>query len=272
MIKFCALASGSSGNCYYVSSENTSILIDAGISLKGMTEKLESVGERIDSISDIVLTHEHSDHIKGLKALLKKYDVTLHLTESTYDALACDLTTSRLPVRIFEKRNPLRIGDLHISAKSVSHDAIDPVCYNIRNQVTGHAVGIITDLGWADPDVFLSFADCDLILIESNHDIDLLKMGSYPAFLKQRILGRQGHLSNNDAGYIVRELLKRGRLKQVVLGHLSENNNHPQLARITVEQLVREYGFVDGDHYDLDVTVQGKTGKMYYLRGTGNET
>lgn len=254
-----------------MSSDTTSILIDAGISLKGMTDKLESVGERIDSISDVVLTHEHSDHIKGLKTLLKKYNVTLHVTQSTYDALACATIVSRQPIRIFDKREPLRIGDLHISAKSVSHDAIDPVCYNIRNNETGHSVGIITDLGWADPEVFLSFADCDLVLIESNHDIELLKMGGYPAFLKQRILSKQGHLSNNDAGYIVRELLKRGRLKKVVLGHLSENNNHPQLARLTVEQLVREFGFVDGEDYDLDVTVQGKTGKMYYLRGADDE-
>lgn len=272
MIKFCALASGSKGNCYYVGSDSTSILIDAGISLKGMIEKLESVGERIDSISDIVLTHEHEDHIRGLKALLKKYEVTLHVTENTYAALGCESTVCRNPIRIFDKQRPICIGNLQISAKSVSHDAVDPVCYNIRNDETGHAVGIITDLGWADPEVFLSFSDCDLVLIESNHDIDLLKMGSYPAFLKQRILGKHGHLSNNDAGYIVRELLKRGRLKKVVLGHLSENNNHPQLARLTVEQLVREYGYLDGEHYDLDVTVQGKTGKMYYLRGSSDES
>ncbi len=268
MLKFCSLSSGSSGNSYYISSETTAILVDAGISCARIQKSLAHIGEDIASVRAVFLTHEHSDHTSGLATLLKKHEIALYSTDGTRSELSfLSGVAVRCEPRIFESGASVRIGDIVVHSYPISHDARDPVCYKIESDC-GAIVGIITDLGWADTEVIKAFYDCDLLLLESNHDVELLKIGPYPAFLKSRIIGKSGHLSNDDAGIIARNIIAQGRLRYLVLGHLSETNNHPDLARATVEQSVRERGFVSGEDYELDVMRRGQLGKMYLLRRT----
>ncbi len=268
MLKFCSLSSGSSGNSYYISSETTAILVDAGISCARIQKSLAHIGEDIASVRAVFLTHEHSDHTSGLATLLKKHEIALYSTDGTRSELSfLSGVAVRCEPRVFESGASVRIGDIVVHSYPISHDARDPVCYKIESDC-GAIVGIITDLGWADTEVIKAFYDCDLLLLESNHDVELLKIGPYPAFLKSRIIGKSGHLSNDDAGIIARNIIAQGRLRYLVLGHLSETNNHPDLARATVEQSVRERGFVSGEDYELDVMRRGQLGKMYLLRRT----
>lgn len=266
MIKFCVLSSGSDGNCYYIASANTGILVDAGISCTKIRKSLEHLGETIDSLSAVFLTHEHSDHTSGLRVLLKKYPMNLYLTDGTYAGIrgAEELNTVR-PVKCIRAGDVVQHGDLTVYSYPVSHDAVEPVCYKIVS-AEGDCVGIITDLGWADPEVIRAFRDCDLLLLESNHDTELLKIGPYPSFLKQRILSENGHLSNDSAGIIARNILSEGRLKYLILGHLSETNNHPDLAFATVSRSVREFGYCDGIDYELEVSIRNRVGKMYVIK------
>lgn len=266
MLKFCALSSGSSGNAYYISAENAAILVDAGISCTKIKKSLEYIGESIESVSAVFVTHEHSDHISGLRTLLKKHDITLYVTGGTRGEIGFldDTAVCREPV-VFESGDAVRVGDLTVHSYRISHDARDPVCYKVESD-SGEVAGIITDLGWADPSVVRAFYDCDLLLLESNHDVEVLKIGPYPAFLKARILSKQGHLSNDDAGIIARNILSAGRLRHLVLGHLSETNNHPDLAYATVESRIGEMGFVCGEDYELDVMRRGQIGRMYIIK------
>lgn len=266
MLKFCALSSGSSGNCYYIASEETGILIDAGISCTQIKKSLLHIGETLDGVKAVFVTHEHSDHVTGLRVLLKKYPISLYLTEGTYSGIRgiSDYYTLE-PITRFQTGESIRIGDLTVHSYKVSHDAKEPVCYKVSAD-GGENVGIITDLGWADPEVIRAFEDCDLLLLESNHDVELLKIGPYQPFLKKRILSRQGHLSNDSAGVIARNIISKGRLKYLVLGHLSETNNHVDLAYETVRQSIRESGYVSGEDYELEVSVRHQVGKLYRIK------
>lgn len=266
MLKFCALSSGSSGNSYYIASEQTGILIDAGISCTKIKKSLLHIGESLDDIKAVFVTHEHSDHISGLRVLLKQYPIALYLTEGTYRGISgiSDYFT-HVPITQFKTGDIVKIGDLTVHSYKVSHDAQEPVCYKVSSD-EGENVGIITDLGWADPDVIEAFEDCDLLLLESNHDVELLKIGPYQPFLKRRILSKLGHLSNDSAGIIARNIIAKGRLKYLVLGHLSETNNHINLAYETVNQSIREYGYENGEDYELDISVRNQVGKVYKIR------
>lgn len=267
MLKFCSLSSGSSGNCYYISTETTGILIDAGISCSRITKALTYLGESVDGVRAVFVTHEHTDHVSGLRVLLKKHEIALYATRGTYAEFlktAGDVRMQMPPV-VISSRDEIRIGDLTVYSYGISHDAAEPVCYKVCSDA-GEALGIITDLGWADPEVVSAFGDVDLLLLESNHDVELLKIGPYPPFLKQRILSKSGHLSNDSAGVIARNILAKGRLKYLILGHLSEVNNHPDLAVATVDRAIREQGYVSGEDYELDVSLKNQVGKMYILR------
>lgn len=265
MLKFCSLASGSSGNSYYISSGNTAILVDAGISCARITKAISHIGESPQNLDAIVLTHEHSDHVKGLRVLSKKIDLALYATGGTRQNLEnleeCAFTTQSLvaPGKAF------KIGDIEITGYNISHDAAEPVCYKISSG--GATVGIVTDLGWADPDIIDAFSDCDLMLLEANHDVELLKIGPYPAFLKQRILSRDGHLSNQDAGIIASHIMRYGHLKFLLLGHLSKVNNHPDLAHQTVAEELERAGFTEGVDFEIDITKRDQVGRLYVING-----
>ncbi len=231
---FCSIASGSSGNCIFIGSEHTSVLIDAGISGKKVTEGLKAIDRKPEELDAIFVTHEHSDHIKGLGVLARKYKIPVYSSCGTKDAMFCQCMLGKVDESLFHTVTAdehLQIGDIDILPFKVSHDAAEPVAYRFTHQ--DRSVAVATDLGFYDDYIIDHLRNLDAVLLESNHDINMLQVGSYPYYLKQRILGRRGHLSNENAGRLLGEIL-HDKMKAVFLGHLSRENNYEALALATV--------------------------------------
>lgn len=226
-MEVCSIASGSSGNCIYVGTGNTHILIDAGISGKRIEEGLSYIGVDKTKLNAILVTHEHRDHIQGLNVLAKRYHIPVFGTALTLQAALQD-TVVRHSIRPQQK---LMIGEFTIRPFSISHDALDPVCYTLEDKK--HKVGIVTDLGTYDTNLLRQIEGSEILYVEANHDVNMLLVGKYPYPLKQRILGEKGHLSNDSAANFVCQLQQDG-LQQIVLAHLSKENNYAQLAYETV--------------------------------------
>lgn len=228
VLRFCVLASSSSGNCAFVSTGTTRILIDAGLSFKETAARLESIGERVQDINAILITHEHSDHVSGLPVLAKKLKVPIYMTRLTAPQIEWT-TPEPPPVNDFQAGTRFRIGDLDIQSFTIPHDAIDPVGFTIFGG--GAKIGIATDLGYIPDSLKVHLGDVDLLLLESNHDLDMLKVGPYPWSVKQRVMSRKGHLSNDMAADFLLDHLSP-RASKVILGHLSEHNNHPAIVQV----------------------------------------
>ena len=263
-LSFCSLASGSSGNCQYVESNTTRLLVDAGMSGKYIKTSLETIGVHIESINGILITHEHADHISGLGVLMRKFKLPLYVTEKTWDAVKTkvgDVNPELL--HIYETIDDIMIGDIRVRGTRITHDAVDPLCYTFMNETS--KIGIATDLGAISDEVIEQFKDCDLLMIESNHDIEMLKVGPYPMYLKRRILSEHGHLSNEDAGYIAREIVNFGKAKNILLAHLSKENNFPDLAYETVRGILEAEDIIVGRDIHLDMTYRDKVGKLYRI-------
>ena len=233
-MRFCSIASGSSGNCIYVGTQETHLLIDAGISgrriEKGLNE-LDLTGKDVDGI---LITHEHSDHIGGLGVISRKYQIPIYTTGGTADAISRSKGLGQLPqglIREIREDEPFQIKDLKVNAFTIPHDAAQPVGFRIEHDSS--SVGIATDLGKYNDYIVEHLQGLDALLLEANHDIRMLQVGKYPYYLKQRILGDRGHLSNENAGRLLCRLL-HDNLKAVFLGHLSKENNYEQLAYETV--------------------------------------
>ncbi len=231
---FGTIASGSSGNCLYVGTETTHLLVDAGVSCKKILEGLKSFGVDGKDIQAILVTHEHSDHISGIGVLSRKFHIPVYATCQTLRALQNvkslgDLSKSDFYV--IEPDRPFLVGDIKAEAFSIPHDAADPVSYTFESH--GSKIGTVTDLGCYDDTIVSCLRDSDLLYIEANHDIRMLQAGPYPYPLKQRILGSRGHLCNEMTGKLI-ALLHSDHLKHVILGHLSKENNYPDLALETV--------------------------------------
>lgn len=220
------LSSGSSGNSTFVSTDETNILVDAGISEKRLKKSLSDIGKETKEIDAILITHEHIDHVKGLEKL-KKHAITTFMRPATHAAF-----DSSYP-NVTHFNSHFSINELKINAIDISHDAADPVGFMIEEKKTA---GVFTDLGKYDDRIKKAVSECHSLVIESNHDIDMLLNGNYPYHLKERILGHKGHLSNIDAGLLVNENAGED-LKNVFLAHLSQNNNTPELALNTFTKL-----------------------------------
>ncbi|MCK5282682.1 MAG: MBL fold metallo-hydrolase [Nanoarchaeota archaeon] len=233
MFEVSVLASGSSGNCFYIGSDKGDILIDAGISCKQISQRLEQIGKDIRDIKGIFVTHEHGDHTRGIDVLTRKYNIPVYINKGTLRN--CYLDKSN--VNLIKSDEEINLNGLKILPFSKSHEAADPVSYLIKNK--GKKVSIITDIGYSCDNVIKSVAESDLVILESNHDTNMLKNGSYPHYLKKRIGGDKGHLSNYDAGLLVLEHGKR-KLQYVLLSHLSLNNNTPDVALNTFNSMLRE--------------------------------
>ena len=230
---FCSIASGSSGNCIFVGTDHTNVLIDAGISGKRVTEGLHAIDRDPKELDAILITHEHSDHIKGLGVLARKYQIPVYTTGGTVDALS-RMNLGKMPEGIFHEireDETFSVGDLKIDPFTISHDAAQPVGYRI--ECDDHSVGIATDLGKYNEYIIENLQNLDALLLEANHDIRMLQVGKYPYYLKQRILGDRGHLSNENAGRLLCRLL-HDNMKAIFLGHLSRENNYEELAYETV--------------------------------------
>lgn len=236
MVKFCPIASGSDGNSTYIGTEYTNILIDAGLSGKRIEEGLKQVKVMGEALDGIFVTHEHTDHIQGVGILSRRYDLPIYATEGTWAAMENTLgKIARNNKKIIYSGEKMEINDLVINPFEISHDAAEPVGYSI---MAGNVkMSVATDMGYVTEIVKENIADSDILLIEANHDVEMLKAGPYPYHLRQRILGDKGHLSNETAGGLLAELFTE-RIKHVFLGHLSHENNHPKLAYQTVDELL----------------------------------
>ena len=233
-MRLCSIASGSSGNCIYVGSDCAHVLIDAGISGRRVEAGLNSLELTGRDLDGILITHEHSDHIKGLGVLARKYGIPIYATGGTVDAMVRSGSLGKIPEGIFREireDEPFLIKDLVVNPFTIPHDAAQPVGY--RLECGEHSVGIATDLGKYNEYIIENLQNLDALLLEANHDIRMLQVGRYPYYLKQRIMGDRGHLSNENAGQLLCRLL-HDNLKAVFLGHLSKENNYEELAYETV--------------------------------------
>lgn len=234
MIGFCPLASGSKGNCIYVGTKATKILIDCGITAKSARARLESIGVNLEDIDAILVTHEHTDHIRGLEILGCRMGIPVFANSDTAKAIYGVLNESP-KFKIFSTGETFEFGDLEVHPFSIQHDAVDPVAFTIKTQ--GLKLGFCADLGFATTLVASQLKGCDYLYLEANHEPSMVHACNRPPVYKKRVLSRQGHLSNEECAKLLEQLHHEG-LKHVHLAHLSSECNSPDLAlKIITEKL-----------------------------------
>ncbi len=242
-MRLCSIASGSSGNCIYVGSDTTHLLVDDGVAGKRVEAGLRELDLGFHDLDGILITHEHSDHIGGLGVLLRKHAMPVYCTEGTRDAILRCTSLGKIDPELFHVIRPdeaFTIKDITVDPMHISHDAADPVAY--RFLYGKQKIAVVTDLGTYDDYTVNCLKHTDVLMLEANHDVRMLESGPYPYQLKVRILGDKGHLSNDLSGELLCKLLHDD-LKAVILGHLSKENNMPEIAFETVKQTV--------DHSDI---------------------
>ncbi|MCD4744554.1 MAG: MBL fold metallo-hydrolase [Desulfobacteraceae bacterium] len=253
-ISICPLASGSKGNSLFVSWKNNSILIDAGLSGIEIERRLESKSLSPESLTAIIVTHEHSDHIRGVGILSRRYNIPVYINKNTYERAS---SLGKLAgLQFFECGNRFKIDNMEISPFTISHDAVDPAGFTLEYKAK--KIGIATDLGIATNLVKEHLKKCSFLYLEANHDPDMLINGPYPWHLKQRIKGRQGHLSNMDSKELLRQLNNKN-LKHVTLAHLSEENNTPEKAYNAAKAAL------NSSDVTIEVAMPHKPGKLTTL-------
>jgi phosphoribosyl 1,2-cyclic phosphodiesterase len=249
-VQFTILGSGSSGNCAYLETSETRLLIDAGLSARQIRQRLLTIGRTPESLSGILITHEHSDHIQGLAVLATKLQVPVYCNRLTREAIEIQLQ-ARLHSRLFTTGATFDVGDIVVDTFSVPHDAYDPVGFLLHTQ-TGK-IGFLTDLGHATKLVIERIRSSNVLLLETNHDLKLLQEDmKRPWSVKQRIASRHGHLSNDGAAQVAEQIVS-AELHRIYLGHLSSDCNHPELAQRAVSQSLQRLG---ADHVRLEMTSQ----------------
>lgn len=253
MIGFCPLASGSKGNCIYMGTANTKILIDAGLSAKSIQAKLHEIGVELSEIDAILVTHEHGDHILGLKVLAFKLGIPVLTNHETARGIV--ETFHDCPkFKIFSTGETFEFGDFEIHPFSIQHDTLDPVAFTMR--VGSLKLGFCTDLGYVTSLVAQKLRDCDYLYMEANHQISMVHASSRPMVYKQRVLGRTGHLSNEACGNLLAQVAHSG-LKHVHLAHLSQECNTPEVALNVVRGILETHGM----HLEMSVAPQERLGK-----------
>ena len=259
MFNFCSLYSGSSGNCLFIETENTKLLIDAGVSLKKIEEGLDKVNVEPSSLNGILVTHEHSDHIKSLGSLSKKFDIPVFANQKTFDAMPKQVEKiSDKNIHKFNVNEKFCINDIEINAFSIYHDAADPCGFNFFSQ--NKKISIATDIGHMDKAILEKLENSVFLLLEANYDPEVLKYTKYPFVLKQRIAGPNGHLPNEMAGKVINYLSNSG-LKTAMLGHLSKESNFPALAYQTViDELISNN--TDISKFNLSVASRDQVGDI----------
>ena len=231
---FCSIASGSSGNCTYTGTDHTALLVDAGVSARQIEKGLKSIDRTATDIDGILVTHEHSDHIKGLGVLSRRYGIPIYGTKGTLNAIANCGSLGTIDAGLYREIHvdeDFQVGDVTVHPFEIPHDAAQPSAYRISHEET--SVAVVTDLGVFSDYIIENMKGLDAVLLEANHDIRMLQAGPYPYYLKQRILGTHGHLSNENAGRLLCRVL-HDNLKHIFLGHLSKENNYDALAYETV--------------------------------------
>jgi phosphoribosyl 1,2-cyclic phosphodiesterase len=247
------LGSGSRGNATFIKTDRVRLLIDAGISRKEIAARLESIGEDPDGVDAVLITHEHSDHAGGLRTLVKELPVEAYLTWGTIAAIqADDFELNGSKIVPIQAGMAFTIGDMEILPFAVPHDAAEPVAFSIR--CGGVKITQLTDVGYVPDHVSQRLSGSHVLILESNHDLEMLRVGPYPWNLKQRLMGRYGHLSNTAVSRFIREQYD-GMAEHVLLAHLSEKNNHPEIARQEAVRALRDRGLSSAR---LSVTSQGE--------------
>ena len=263
-MRLCSIASGSSGNCIYTGSDNTHILVDTGISKKKVEEGLKELELKGEDVNGILVTHEHIDHIQGLGVFTRKYGVPIYATPGTIEGIKNCKSLGKIDAGLF---HPIKtderftIGDIDIDPFRISHDANEPSGFRLN--CGGSAVAVATDLGTYDEYTVEKLSNLDAVLLEANHDIHMLEVGAYPYYLKQRVLGDRGHLSNELSGRLLCDILHGG-LKHILLGHLSKDNNYAELAYETVklEVTLSDTEF-KGEDLDLQVAKRDSVSQIF---------
>jgi phosphoribosyl 1,2-cyclic phosphodiesterase len=259
-MEFCSIYSGSSGNCLYIATNNTKILIDAGLTGKKIQEGLKSIDVNPSDINAMVITHEHDDHIKSAGILSRRFNIPIYANTKTWEAMSATLgKISEENIKVFEGYDAFLIGDILVKPFAIPHDAASPCGYSFMNG--GAKISVATDIGYVTDEIKSNIIDSDLILLEANHDVEMLKIGPYPYPLKRRVLSNLGHLSNEDAGLALVEILN-GKTKKVILGHLSNTNNYPELALRTVISVLQMNGIIDGEHIEIDIAQRDRVGRV----------
>lgn len=262
-LRFVSLFSGSSGNSSFVSFGDTKLLIDAGCSAKQLTQGLEQIGVSPAELSGILVTHEHIDHIKGIGVLAKRHGLDVYASSGTWEAMAPKVEGLLPRQRIeFYPQEDFYIGGVNVLPFSISHDAAQPVGFCL--ECGGKKVSFATDLGHTTSEIIDRAAHSDVLLLEANHDVDMLKNGQYPYALKRRILGNKGHLSNDACADTLKRLLPLG-VRNVFLGHLSRDNNVPELAYAAAEAAARALGAKLGEDVMIRMTYPGRASELITL-------
>lgn len=262
-MKYCSIGSGSSGNCHYVGYKDTNILIDAGLSGKRITKGLDEIDVDASKLNGIFVTHEHSDHIKGVGILSRKYDLPIFVNYKTWNAIKEKIgKVKEENIKIFENDTNYAVGDMEIKPFSITHDAADPVGFKMTDGK--ESIAVATDIGHISENIKNNLLGSKLVVLESNYDKEMLLMGSYTYALKKRVMSDIGHLSNEDAARFAVELIKNG-AEDILLAHLSRENNFPALAFETSNHILTENGMKIGKDADVEVLMRDDRSKLFRL-------
>lgn len=248
-IRFSVLASGSTGNAFYIESKKERILVDAGLSGKKIDQLFNGIQVDPSNLTGILVTHEHTDHIKGLGIIARKYNLPIYANEKTWKAMEGSIGKLSLDQKFhFGMGETKTFSDMDIESFGVSHDAAEPMFFTFRHD--GKKVALVTDVGYVSEHIKKTVEGANAYIFEANHDVGMLRMGRYPWNIKRRILGDSGHVSNEDAGYALADIIGN-ETKRIYLAHLSQDNNMKDLARMSVDSLLQERG-IKIDLFDTD--------------------
>jgi len=260
-IFFCSLASGSSGNCHLINDGESSILIDVGLSGIRIENKLKKIDIDPRSLTAILVSHEHNDHICGVGVLSRRYNIPVYANKGTWEGMDTKIGEIRENnIRCFNSEEDFNIRDFNISSYDISHDANEPVGFSIKKDNV--KISIVTDLGYIDESIIRQVGDSDLVVLESNHDEEMLKVGRYPYYLKRRILSDVGHLSNEAAGDAIIDLVNKN-VRSILLAHLSKENNFPELAVATIKNILDDEKIIIGEDIGLDLAHRDRVSNIY---------
>lgn len=262
-LKFCSISSGSSGNCYLIQYRETVLLVDAGISGKKILEGIAAAGASPDQVRGILVTHEHSDHIRGLRTAMKRLpNASLYCNMGAWPFVR-DLTPEDRTI-VFDTGAFFPVEDISVKSFPISHDAAEPVGYSFF--AGAGQISILTDTGCITEGMFEEIRGADLVALEANHDKEVLKFCGYPYHIKRRILSDEGHLSNEAAGECILRLASEGsKRRSILLSHLSKENNTPEIARITVSNILEAAGIFAGGELFIDVITREQVSRVYWL-------
>lgn len=267
MLRFISFGSGSSGNCYYLHTGTDGLLIDTGIGLRTLKKYFSEYGFKLSDLKYILVTHDHADHVKSVGKISSECRLPVYATSKVHEGIVRNYCVRKkinpLYVKTIEKGETFTLGDFSITPFGVPHDSMDNVGYKIECE--GVVFCLMTDVGHVTEEMERYISEANYLVIEANHDEEMLLNGSYPAYLKKRVNSDNGHLSNKNCGIAIAEHATPN-LRHVWLCHLSQENNHPELARKTVEMVLNSYGIVVGHDFYLDVLKRKTPSEVFLLR------